>query len=468
LNEPNQRETDAQYVILFALRGADLLVLAESGRFRLPRLSVPRYQRTAQYLTEYVRTKFGLDAVSLFSVSASSVDVESTYQVMELVGISRSTFPGFEWLSVSSLDETQFEEPNDLKAIRKAHDQCGCHTEVSRLDRFGRFGWFTELTEWVQQEIQPLGLSLNGRFTQLNATPTFALVRFETNGPAVWFKAVSQPNLREYPITLAVCKYFPHHTTRVLASRDDWNSWLALEADGTHPGEGTEVEIWSKVAAALAEVQVSSIGSTLHLLEQGCRDARRLSLSSLVDNFFEVATEAMNQQKKECPPPLSRSQLLVLRTQLQDVLLEANQSEIPNTLGHLDFNMGNVVVSHNGCVFLDWAEACVGHPFLTFQYLLEHFRRQCSKENFREDALMSAYVSRWSSLFSQDEIAEALRISPLLAVFAYAACWGAWRAPAIYSSDSCAGYLRSLVRRMKSEADRLCSVDAIGSVPCHN
>jgi hypothetical protein len=468
LYESKQTETDLQRVIVFALRGAELLVLSEGGRFRLPGLSVPRDQRTAEYLTEYVRTRFGLDAVSLFAIGASSADVEMHYQVMETVGVSRSTFPCLKWLSISSLDESQFEEPNDLIALRAALVRCDRHTEDSKFAFFGRLGWFTELTEWVEHQIRPLGFSLNGRFTQLNATPTFTLVRFETSGPAVWFKAVGQPNLREYPITLALCRYFPDHTTRVLASHDDWKGWLAIEAEGVHPSESSDIEIWTIVVTALAELQISSIGRSLHLLEHGCRDARSCSLSSLVDAFFEVVIDAMNRQKKEWPPPLSRSQLLMLRTQLQDVLFEATNSPIPNAIGHLDFNMGNVLVHHDSCVFLDWAEACIGHPFLTLQYLLEHFRRQCSNGTFRESTLISAYANRWSSLFSQDEIAEALRMSPLLAVFAYAACWNAWRESAIYNSDSCAGYLRSLVRRMKSEADRLCAKDAVGSMPCHN
>lgn len=445
-----------------------MLVLSEGGRFRLPRLWVPRNQRTAEYLNDYMRTKFGLDAVSLFAIGASWADVEMHYQVMESVGLSRSTLPCFKWLLISSLDESQFEEPNDLIAVRRALDQCNCHKDGSELDSFGGLGWFTELTEWVQQQVQSLGISLNGRFTQLNGTPTFTLVRFETSGPAVWFKAVGQPNFREYPITLALCRYFPDHTTRVLASRDDWNGWLALEAEGVHPSKSSDIEIWTKVVTTLADLQISSIGRSLHLLEHGCRDARSRSLSSLVDAFFEVATDAMNRQKKEWPPPVSRSQLLMLRTQLQDVLFEATNSPIPNVIGQLDFNMGNVLVHHDSCVFLDWAEACVGHPFLMFQYLLEHFRRHCSNGTFRESTLISAYANRWSSLFSQDEIAEALRMSPLLAVFAYAACWNAWRESAIYNSDSCAGYLRSLVRRMKSEADRLWAKDAVGSMPCHS
>ena len=58
--------------------------------------------------------------------------------------------------------------------------------------------------------------------------------------------------------------------------------------------------------------------------------------------------------------------------QVKDALTAWAQSNIPDTLGHLDLNPGNILISPDQCVFLDWAEAYVGPPFLTFQYLIEH------------------------------------------------------------------------------------------------
>jgi len=129
--------------------------------------------------------------------------------------------------------------------------------------------------------------------------------------------------------------------------------------------------VWTTVATALAEMQVASFGQTLHLVDAGCRDARVGTLLEQIEPFLEAMAELMERQTQESPRALSRSELLTLRTQLQDILSETN-SQIPNAIGHLDFNFGNIVASDDRCVFLDWAEACAGHPFLTFQYLLQH------------------------------------------------------------------------------------------------
>jgi Phosphotransferase enzyme family len=461
-----QTETDLHRVILFASNGAEVLVRHDHARLGLPDVPIPRHQRVAENLTAFMRREWSEDAVSLFGLSPSITECERRYQVTESTAAQRSIIAGFRWVSVSSLQESEFEEPADYKAIASALAQCEEYAAGRGHGPFGRLGWSAELTEWVRDRIRPAGLTLNGRFTQLNACPTFSLIRFETNGPAIWFKAVGEPNLREYPITLALAQYFPAFVPRIIAAREDWNGWLADEAEGTHPTEDSDLGVWARVATTLAGFQIASVGQTLHLLGTGCRDARVCSLLERVEPFLEVMAELMERQTKESPPPLSRIELLALRTQLQDILSEARNSEIPNAIGHLDFNPGNIVENHEHCVFLDWAEACAGHPFLTLQYLLERLRRHRQPDNSWETAITSAYLNNWRSFVSPDEITKSLSLSPLVAAFAYAACRDAWRDPARANRPEVARHLRSLTRRVKRETELLVSDETRRSVAC--
>jgi thiamine kinase-like enzyme len=249
--------------------------------------------------------------------------------------------------------------------------------------------------------------------------------------------------------------------------RDDWNAWLSIEAEGSHPDENSAMAVWTTVATALAEMQVASFGQTLHLVDAGCRDARVGTLLEQIEPFLEAMAELMERQTQESPRALSRSELLTLRTQLQDILSETN-SQIPNAIGHLDFNFGNIVASDDRCVFLDWAEACAGHPFLTFQYLLQHLRRYRQQDSSWVSAVTSAYLDRWRSLVSAQEITEALKISPLLAVIAYATCGDVWCEGEHRSRPEVARYFRSLTRRMKREMDLLTAQETPGVLPCLN
>jgi aminoglycoside phosphotransferase (APT) family kinase protein len=146
---------------------------------------------------------------------------------------------------------------------------------------------------------------------------------------------------------------------------------------------------------------------------------------------------------------------MLLGEQIEEVLSLSAALGIPDALGHLDLNPGNVIVSEGHSVFLDWAEAYVGNPLFSFQYLLEHFRRMARVDATAESGLTSTYSQEWQSLVPPENLARALAFAPVLAVFAYAAATEAWRDRARLQDPKFAGYLRSLTRRMHREANLL-------------
>jgi hypothetical protein len=457
-------ETITYRILLFRDAGRELFVLPHSTHFTLPALTIPRFERAAENLTTSLRREYSQNAVCLFGLEPAKIGSEIRYHVMESTDPSSNSACDGRWVSVTSVDGYAFEESSDLQAVEKALEQCQQNALHGNAP-FARFGWFRELTEWASAEVRRVRLTFKGCWQQFNASPTFSLIRFETDGPAVWFKAVGEPNLREYPVTLTLAEHFSPFTPRVLAARNDWHGWLTLETEGKHPSAHSDVEVWVTIAKSLAELQLASVGQSLHLRNAGCRDARFCALLPLVEPFFETMSDLMERQVKESPAPLSRQELRDLQTQLQDLFAEAAHSAIPTTLGHLDFNAGNILVRHNRCVFLDWAEACVGEPFLTFQYLLELHRRLCPQDDSCEEALTFAHLHKLRPLVSPGEARRALQLSPILAAFAYAVCGEAWRDPCIAQQSRKAAYLRGLTRRMKREADLLL-IPAPRSVSC--
>ena len=81
-------------------------------------------------------------------------------------------------------------------------------------------------------------------------------------------------------------------------------------------------------------------------------------------------------QAKRPPEILTEFEINTLGERLCDALEELASLRIPSTLGHLDPNPRNIVVSPGGCCFLDWAAGSVTHPLLTFEYVCEHARRR--------------------------------------------------------------------------------------------
>jgi hypothetical protein len=371
-----QLDHDPCRVLLYRSDASELLLESTADGLELLVVPLPRFTRVAEELTAGIKDRWNLDTCCLFPVlEGISSSVSIPFHVVELSSCEAETPPAMQWLAATSLSAADFRDHDDFVAVRASLVRLEGFRRGELPGAFGKPGWLRTVTEWVAARAASVGLSLTGKFRQLNASATFSLLRFETDGPALWFKAVGEPNLREFQVTPELSRLFPAFVPRVIAVRAECNGWLAIEAEGTHPDEHSSTDLWSRVAAALAQMQTASLEQSLHLIEACCRDARVSTLIKLVDPFFELMAELMTQQLKHPPAALTPAELVSVAAQLRGILSANVNLKIRNAIGHLDFNAGNIVVASNRVIFLDWAEACVGFPFLTFQYLLEYLRR---------------------------------------------------------------------------------------------
>lgn len=450
-----QSEHETWRAIIYSRDGTHVVLKISESGFAFPCVEIPRWERLAENLTGVVKRDWGCDAVCLFALNDFSEDgsTNNSYEVMECWHQEAHSI-GSAWKPVHSLTADFFENPAEFQILQQS---------LQRLDRYARDpmlpfacrGSFARVRNWTRDAIRPSGLELETSFRQHNASESFSLIRFETNSPAVWFKAVGEPNLREFPITLKLAELFPGFLPEILATRPEWNAWLSREVEGTNLGETKETALWTRAAAKLAELQIRSISGTNSILHAGARDLRTDSLLDLVDPFFEVVARLTEQQPRVPPPVLSRQDLSLLKLRIEDALTLLDDLRIPNALGHLDLNPWNVIVTADRCVFLDWAEAYVGLPFFSFEYLLQHFRRATGRDAVLESVFVDTYRAPWRQLLSDDLTSEAFALAPLTAVFAYAAGTQAWKNEERLQDLETGAYFRSLARRMCHEANEL-------------
>jgi len=457
MSAQQQIDRNTYRLILTRRHGTELLCFPDGPHYALPSVDIPRQQRVAEQINNEVKKRWDLDTYSLFSFACEPPADSSSpqFQIMECTYPNGLLPPLVCWVPLSSLTDTSFRDSGDFRKIHAALMGIGTDGPSANTGPFAMPGWLGTLQSWIQQRIQPLDLQLTGQFQQLNASPAFNLIRFETNGPALWFKAVGEPNLHEFRIVSTLATLFPSFLPHIVASRPEWHAWLMTEAEGTMPSADSDFAAWKTVSARLAELQIASLHETPRLLAAGCRDISATSLLNCVDDFFAIMAELMKHQTKTPPSVLSPEDLLALSTRLKDALSDLAASGIPDTLNHLDFNPGNILVSGDRCIFIDWAEAAIGHPFLTFQYLLEHFTRLCPESFSRQAELTSSYAEQWECFASPLAISRSLTLAPLAAVFTYAVANNTWRDSARLAHPQTAAYFRSLARRMKREADAL-------------
>lgn len=445
-----QQAADTYRLIVMRRNAAEILLLPVGHGWILPQVEIKRHQRVAEQLTSEAARAWGIETCCLFVPTAAAGREDAACAVLEPVRQNASPPGGFRW--IPSVAAAQYCDAAEAVAVRNALRETRAYVTGQKHGPFAHPGWMRALFIWANEQIAPLGLRLAGKFEQLNASPTFALVRLEVEEGAVWFKATGEPNEHELPVTAELARLFPRHLPPIFGIHPKWNGWLSAEARGVSLDETRELRAWERVAASLAQFQIESIEKTDQLLASQIKDLRPATLVERVDPFLGRMSDFMAVQEKTDPAPLASFELTALSQMLKESCAALERVSLPNTVGHADFNPGNIIVSDDRCVFLDWAEGCVTNPVLTFEYLRVHMRRCGIEHPAAAERLASAYVLPWTASYAPEKLKEALALAPLLAVFAFAVSTDSWRTVDPASNPLLAGYFRALTRRMYREA----------------
>jgi hypothetical protein len=427
-------------------------LVAESGTLSLPCVRIPYGRRRAVYLNQTLLRRWQIETYCLFPLETAMSGVVG-YDVLHCYGPGETDGHGVRWLEWDGRCDVSFHDARDVRAIR---DSLRSIEEFRSGASFGPFavpGWLAQLFDWVRSELGAVGFVPTGRFKQLHASPTFALLRLETTGGAVWFKAVGQPHLRELPIHLELARVLPEFVPAPLATCAKWNGWLMGEVDGVELEDAADPVAWMRAAESLADLQIRSLGHAQSLLSAGCRDLRREFLAASIDPFLATAGRLMASQGCDSPKPLCVDHLSELGARLREACAETDG--IPDAVGNLDFNLGNVIVGSSNCVFIDWSDGYIGNPFFTFCYLLEHHRRNFPEDRDFRSNLTESFAKKWKSVAAPQAIARALRYGPLLAAFAFALALAGAPSAEPLATNAGAAYFRSVTRRAYREARAL-------------
>src|SRR5580693_1977483 len=335
----DQSEANTFRLIITRRNGSEILFSSCESGWTLPRVQAFPRQRIAWQLTEGLEEQLGQQAYCLFLPNFTAPNApRENYAVLESIKQDDDAPKGTCWMPRTASD-CQFDRAlGDKEAIEESLRELDSYVSEPKAGPFGRPGWLRELLDWVQEQLSPLGLRVNGSFRQFNASPTFSLIRLETTGPAVWFKATGEPNLHEFPISVSLARLFPEYVPAILGTRPTWNAWLSREVSGQELDQLKEYSGWERVAEALANLQIASIGKRVELLESECKDLRLRKIIGLVDPFLARMADIMASQEKPSPAPLKKSDLCLLGNPLKEACWQLQDLGLPDTLGHIDFS----------------------------------------------------------------------------------------------------------------------------------
>lgn len=420
---------------------------------RIPELSIPVGQRISAHLNTIVESRWNLRVVSIGEVDLKKLaTVDGTkYEIFEVLERPERLPAELTSLCASALALAPLVRPEDRTLLERISAYPESLPLCGRAGPFSHLGWFEQAKVWVDESLSSSGQRLTGRFRQLTAGASFSLMRFETEGDAVWFKAVGERNVREYAVTLELAAAAPQCIPEILACRPEWHAWLAREAPGTALSQSDDARKCQAAVRQFAEVQIALLPSTEILLSAGAQDVRIPFLRSQMAHFFELLEHLMRRQMKAQPAPLASAEIRTMQQSLPGLLARWEELGIPDALDHLDLNPENVLVSDDRCTFLDWAEAAVGPPLLTVQYLLEHVGQVFSRPGEVRQAIRAAHLDPWKAVVPEAKLDAAIRLLPAVAVYAYTAAAIAGRDLPFLEQPKVAASVRSMGRRLHYE-----------------
>lgn len=456
-------EEARQLVYLVVLnRHKQVLLNRWGASVSLPTVEISRFTRLAHSVTDAARDKYGID---LFLILSDRVEGEDGSRALAAIcrfqNDSLDAPSSHSWLT-SDEARTQL-GPNDREALLKGLHEFESYDSGEKASSFGRYRALDELREWYMPQLSTLGLR-EVSIKQWNGDPWFALFRIavEPMGEAtpetpeaLWFKAVGEPNVREFAITQLLTAQCPSWFSKIVATKPEVNGWLAEEVNGHELDAEPDGRPWALTARILAKVQTVFANCEDKLLDLGCADWRIPKILDSIDPFFESMIEVVARQPHSPPAMLSKAELRDMAQGCHDLCCQVEDVDIPYSIAHGDFSPHNVIIKNGWPILIDWAEAYVTFPFISWEYFWNRtIKDHPGHAEWRERMHRNYAYRSWTSLLGRSRVEAGLRLSPAMAVLVHALQGQA--NPANQDSNPLLDKVnRSLLRRLQRELELL-------------
>jgi fructosamine-3-kinase len=205
---------------------------------------------------------------------------------------------------------------------------------------WARPGWRAEAEAWIRSSLDPLGLEVS-EIAVARQWPLSSVLRVDTAGGTVYFKAAFAPFRHEPGVTQALARELPALVPEVLAT-DRERGWMLVRALS---GESVDRAAWPEAFSTLARIHATWSGREEEILALGAQDRRLGRLERELANAVDDASAVERLR--------GRSSALA-------------GLAIPHTLVHGDFHPWNAAGERDHVVIYDWSDACLAHPLFDF------------------------------------------------------------------------------------------------------
>ena len=259
-------------------------------------------------------------------------------------------------------------------------------------------GWLDQATRWIDKRVER-----SGEVELLRARPWSAIVRVPTADGDLWFKENPPALAFEAALTQALAHVRPDCLPELVAA--DGPRFLTRHVGPSlrelHAAGG-ETPDWETILPLYAGVQVDTAPLVDEALAVGTPDFRPEQLPGLAEPFLG----------REGLEAVSRA-------------VEGLGSALPPLITHEELHEGNVFVRDGKPYFLDWAEACVSHPFAGSVLMLRDAIERAGLEpgSAGVERLRDLYLEPFTAFAPLSELREAYAHAYLLGTICRVLTW---------------------------------------------
>lgn len=439
---------DRYRLVLISPRTRKVLLEENVGTLSLPQLLVPRWTRAARSITTQIKERWNtratiVDFLGDHPGGGNVVIAADTDALSELFTSDSACYP---LRSVPASELSKEERAVIGKLLEKGSTDRG---------PFSRTAWIEELLVWTSKELRLERWRLSDEVVQLNAAAADALVHISsTRDDSYWFKASGGSHPHERSITATLARSCPAYVPEIVASHEEWNGWLMRDAGLPLLSLASLSDQAVEVMKRLGKLQVATASCVQELLLQGAHDHRLPILRAQISELLPSLEEAMLEPDEHVGARIDAARLRQIAGLIREATQRLEDIGIPDTLIHCDIGFENILAGPEGCVFIDWAHAGVGHPFITLENLCSQFAQHHEVRNLIP-LLQESYLRVWEDRLSLDRLREALAFAPLVALASLLCCRRDWLTGGQRRWPSFQSYARVMARQMDLAAQRI-------------
>lgn len=389
-----------------------LLITDESGR-QVPRYETdePHYWQTVQPVNALVKEHLGLTLTTLRCVKTEYVDgCIRMFYAMDGSSIPAdwSVPEGAEWVAWDNLEAI----PTEQRGVIEEWIAWNKDSSLIRTEWY-RPGWFAKASAWMEEQFDDRGIMLTAPIEQIRSWERSAILRAETSFGRFYFKALPAM-FRHEPVLVKWLAYtYPEAFPKPLLV-DGWRRWLLMPEYGSQTLDTVlDIELWEAALRQYAELQISLSVRFNDLIGLGCPDWRLYTLVDAIEPLLMNPADKLSGTSLR----LSGEELDGLRGRIPEfkqVCVDLGKYGIPVSLEHGDFWAGQVVINGDKCVFIDWSDSSVSHPFFSMYFLQDTDIALPDVPNVRE-RLRDAYLKPWQAYEPLPKLIEAYDLAMKLA-----------------------------------------------------